>query len=64
MSDFACNIPVPSTPQELEEAIRHYRLSDLQGSDLFSLWQAIRNVSLALEPIECEHDRVAVEHSY
>lgn len=64
MPDLICTIPIPQTPQELEQAIKRYRESDATGIDLFCQWQAIRDVSLRQVDSESQGDGVAVEHSY
>lgn len=64
MPERICTIPVPQTPQELEQAIQRYRESDLVGFDLFCQWEAIREVSLQQANDEPETDGVAIEHSY
>ncbi|MBD2103385.1 hypothetical protein H6F94_21220 [Leptolyngbya sp. FACHB-261] len=63
MAELICTVPIPKTPQELESAIQSYRVSDLNGSDLFCQWQAIRDASLA-QSVELESDQVAGEESY
>ncbi len=64
MPELTCTIAVPQTTQELDAAIQRYLFSDLRGTDLFCLWQAIRDVSLAQESDEIECDHVVVEPSY
>lgn len=62
---FECpNIPVPKTAQELEQAIRSYRKSDLKGVDLYCQWQVIRDAALAQNKSDLEGDRVPGEDSY
>ncbi len=64
MPEAICNVPVPRTPQELEQAVRRYQASDLAGTELFCCWQAIRDASLAQLTPEAENDQVAGEDSY
>jgi hypothetical protein len=66
MPEFTCTVPVPQTPQELERAIQHYKLSDASGFELFCQWQAIRDAALQQIPAhpELEGDRVPGEDSY
>lgn len=64
MAELVCNIPNPRNAQELEQAIRRYKTTDLSGNDLFCLWQAIRDAALALASSEGEGDRVSGESSY
>ncbi len=49
MAELVCNVPVPETPQELDQAVQNYRVSSLSGTDLFCHWQAIREASLRYE---------------
>lgn len=49
MAELVCNVPVPKTPQEIEQAVQNYRASSLSGTDLFCQWQAIREASLKYE---------------
>lgn len=55
---------LPTNPQELEQAIQQYRISDLTGLELFQFWQAIRDLSLEFVGREFETDRLPEEHSY
>lgn len=64
MAEFVCEIPTLQTRQELEQAIRRYKAADLQGIDLFCLWQAIRDAALDLSQPEEGGDRVSDESSY
>ncbi|MEB3337742.1 MAG: hypothetical protein VKJ46_09785 [Leptolyngbyaceae bacterium] len=64
MLELACAVTVPSTPQELEEAIRYYRSSDLSGLDLYCQWQAIRDAALTQKSVEPVSDKVSGEDSY
>ena len=64
MSEFVSQVPVPTSSQELDQAIQRYRSTDLSGSDLYRLWQAIRDLSLEQVGFELAGDRVPGEHSY
>jgi hypothetical protein len=64
MLEFTGTIPIPSSLQELEEAIRRYIASDLSNPELFEEWQAIRDASLIQEFSEPENDKVSGEDSY
>jgi len=64
MLEVACTVPVPQTSAELEQAIRRYQASDLDGLDLFCQWQAIRDASLNQTKPERDGDRVPGEDSY
>jgi hypothetical protein len=64
MVEFECNVPIPSTPQELEQAIRRYKSVDLSGNELFCYWQAIRNAALEQTAPEPDSDRIAGDDSY
>lgn len=57
------SIPVPKTPQELEQAIQRYRASEWTGQKLFALWEAIRTAALAQSSSD-GGDRVPGEDSY
>lgn len=63
MSELTCKVPVPKTSLELEQAIQRYKTSDCQGMELFCLWQAIRDASIAQNPPEPE-DTIPGEDSY
>ncbi|MBF2083375.1 hypothetical protein [Thermoleptolyngbya sp. C42_A2020_037] len=47
MADFVCQIPVPQTQQELDQAVQTYLDANLSGLDLFCHWQAIREAAIA-----------------
>lgn len=47
MADVVCQIPVPQTQQELDQAVQTYLNADLSGLDLFCHWQAIREAAIA-----------------
>lgn len=64
MRELTCNVPIPSNPQELEQAIQQYLSSPLSGTELFCQWQAIRDACLNQETPEPENDKVPGEHSY
>ncbi|UBF23591.1 hypothetical protein K9N68_17565 [Kovacikia minuta CCNUW1] len=64
MLEISCAVPIPQTSQELDQAIRRYRASDLNEFDLFCQWQAIRVAALAQNISEVEGDRVPGEDSY
>ncbi|GAC1452585.1 MAG: hypothetical protein NVSMB70_20560 [Chamaesiphon sp.] len=64
MLELTCNVSIPNTPQELEQAIEQYKSSDMRGLDLVCHWQAIRDASLNQSLADPDHDRVAGEDSY
>ena len=64
MSEVICNIPVPQTSQQLDQAIQHYRETDLQGEELYCEFQAICEASLKQEVSEPDSDKVSGEDSY
>lgn len=64
MAELTCTVPVPQTPQELEQAIRYYRTNDLSENDLFCHWQAIRDASLEQRLPELDTVEVAGDDSY
>ena len=45
MAELICMVPVPTTLQELDEAVRQFQISDSDG-DLYCRWQALRDASL------------------
>lgn len=65
MSYDTCTVPTLSTVQELEQAINRYKTSDLNGSELLALWQAIRDASLKLGVSKVQKsDEIPGEDSY
>lgn len=64
MSDLTYNLSIPSTLQELEQAVERYKSSDLSGSELLRLWQAIRDGSLKQFLSQADQDGVPGEESY
>jgi hypothetical protein len=59
-----CNVPIPQTSQELEQAVRQYKSSEVSGNELFCQWQAIRTAALMLKSGEPVGDRIPGEDSY
>lgn len=57
MAELVCTIPVPSTHQELDRAVRFYQNADLSGNDLFCYWQAIRDAAIAQPEEGAENER-------
>lgn len=57
-------IPVLNTWQELQLAVERYRTNDLSGTELLSLWQAIRDASLNQNFSQPQGDGVGGEESY
>lgn len=64
MPDLTYTLSIPSTLQELEQAVERYKSSDLSGSELLGLWQAIRDGSLNQFLSQADHDGVPGEESY
>ncbi|MBD1938213.1 hypothetical protein [Microcoleus sp. FACHB-68] len=64
MSDLTNTLSIPSTLQELEQAVERYKSSDLSGSELLRLWQAIRDGSLNQFLSQADQDGVPGEESY
>jgi hypothetical protein len=64
MMNECAMVAIPKTAQELEQAIRKYKSSELKGMDLFCQWQAIRWASLEQSGVEKEGDRVPGADSY
>lgn len=56
--------PVFRTLQEVEEAVRRYNATDWQNEESMSLWQAIRDASLAQLSAEKDPLKVPGEDSY
>ncbi|MFE1745850.1 hypothetical protein [Coleofasciculus sp. H7-2] len=65
MPELICTVPVPRTPQELEQAVKQYIASDIRGTELLCQWQAIRDASLDQDLyVPADSDQVAGEDSY
>lgn len=64
MVELTCVVPIPTTIQELDEAVRQFQVSDLEGSDLYCHWQAIRDASLEQLAIETDKNPVVGGDSY
>ncbi|PSB15439.1 hypothetical protein C7B65_24430 [Phormidesmis priestleyi ULC007] len=64
MAELTCMVPIPTTLQEIDEAVRKFQVSDLDGSDLYCQWQAIRDASLEQLAIETDKNPVAGGDSY
>lgn len=66
MSSDHQTVPHLHTPKEVEEAVKEYKSSDLSGTELMPLWQAIHDASLdlaATQAVETEEE-VPGEDSY
>lgn len=66
MSSDNQTVPHLHTQKEVEEAVKEYKSSDLSGTELISLWQAIHDASLDLAgtaAVETE-DEVPGDDSY
>ncbi len=66
MSSDNQTVPNLHTQQEVEAAVKEYKSSDLSGSELLPLWQAIHDASLDLGEstlVEAEEE-VPGEDSY
>lgn len=65
MSELSSNVSIPNSLQEIEQAIKRYRNSDVSGAELLLLWEAIRDASLNQSFLPDEQtDQVAGEQSY
>ncbi len=65
MPELNCTVPIPKTPQELEQAIEHYIKTDLTGDELVCEWQAIRDASVNQGvAADLDNDKVPGEESY
>jgi hypothetical protein len=64
MAELTRAVPVPTTLQELDEAVKKFQVSELDGSELYCQWQAIRDASLAQLTIENDKNLVAGGDSY
>ncbi|NJR38196.1 MAG: hypothetical protein HC781_04275 [Leptolyngbyaceae cyanobacterium CSU_1_4] len=66
MADQTSSASIPTTPQELEQALQRYRnsdLSDFNNPELFNQWLAIRTAALEQKVPDIE-DQVPGEDSY
>ena len=66
MSSDNQTVPHLHTQKEVEEAVKEYKSSDLSGTELMPLWQAIHDASLDLagtKAVETE-DEVPGDDSY
>lgn len=57
-------LPFLNTWEDLQLAVERYRTSDLSGTELLSLWQAIRDASLNQNFSQPQGDGVGGEESY
>jgi hypothetical protein len=64
MAEIVCTIPLPKTPQELDQAIALYKTGEFDDYELFCQWQAIRDASIEQNPPEPEVNAIAGEDSY
>lgn len=47
-------VPLPTTPQELDEAVRLFKTNDWSREELFQRWEAIRLATLNLSGLDTE----------
>ncbi|MFB2934503.1 hypothetical protein ACE1B6_04430 [Aerosakkonemataceae cyanobacterium BLCC-F154] len=64
MSELKSKVPVLHNNQELEEAIKKYKSSDLSVNELLCQWQAIRDAALNLGLSNKDTDKVPGQDSY
>jgi len=64
MSEVTCAVPIPKTPQELEQALQHYRDTDLKGVELYCELQAICEATQTQDFSEPDSDQVSGADSY
>ncbi len=65
MPELICTVPVPKTPQELEQAVEQYITTDISGTELICQWLAIRDASLDQDLyVPADSDQVAGGDSY
>ncbi len=64
MADLTCRVPIPTTIKELDEAVKRFQVSDLDDSEIYCQWQAIRDASLEQLAIEPDKNPVAGSDSY
>jgi hypothetical protein len=64
MSEVTYQVPVLHNTQELEEAIKQYKSSDLSVNELLCQWQAIRDAALNLASANKDSDKVPGQDSY
>lgn len=54
MMDSTNSIVLPSTTQELDEAVRIFKANDWNDDELFQRWEAIRQATLNLSGVEAD----------
>lgn len=65
MSELSSSVSIANSPQEIEQAVKFYRNSDVSGGELLRLWEAIRDASLNQTFSSDEQtDQVDGEQSY
>lgn len=64
MPNSACNVSIPKTTKELDQAVQYYKSADLSGPELFCQWEAIRMASLMQTGPDMPNDQVSDEESY
>lgn len=64
MQKLTHTVPIPHTPQELEQAVLFYKNHDLSDRELIDLWQAIRDLSVNEATSNPPSDKVPGEDSY
>ncbi|HEY9811457.1 MAG TPA: hypothetical protein V6D13_19185 [Halomicronema sp.] len=65
MSELGSSVSIANSPQEIEQAVKLYRNSDVSGAELLRLWEAIRDASLNQTFSSDEQtDQVDGEQSY
>ena len=62
MFDSGRSVAVPTTIQEVAEAVRVFKSQDWSNDELYERWQAIRSATLDLS--NSESDRVSGGDSY
>ena len=62
MLDSKCAVAIPTTIQEVTEAVRVFKSQDWSSDELYERWQAIRSATLDLSNLEL--DRVSGGDSY
>ena len=62
MFDSKRSVAVPTTIQEVSEAVRVFKSQDWSNDELYERWQAIRSATLDLSNLEL--DRVSGGDSY
>lgn len=64
MATSTCTVTIPKTPEELDQAIQHYKAGTFSSDELYCQWEAIREASLRQAPLESDPNPVPGSDSY